>query len=152
MLEVGELQRHILFFDTAHAPHATETPHSGLGEQLARCGYDVDTTHDAAAAGERMAHCGFDLAVVHADTTARPDVTIAAVATLPVAVILDKPEQEAIVRWLEAGADTVLAASVSRRELAARLEALARSSASYETLGGRLRPAFAGRPALATGR
>ncbi|MEX0785418.1 MAG: hypothetical protein WD939_02165 [Dehalococcoidia bacterium] len=142
------MARHVLFLD------CSETPDARLSEQLARCGYDVTTAHDAATAAEAIAQRTYGLAVVRAGRSTEPGDTQTALAGVPVAVILEQPDPEAIVRWLEAGADTVLAAPVSRRELAARLGALVPSGAlirsaalarstTFETRGGRYRPAIA---------
>jgi len=111
---------HVLLLDIDEAPDAA------LSATLAQCDYDVSVARSVAAAAELLAVRSFDIAVVGAAGAADAERTLAALPGLPVAVICPFDDSETTVRWLEAGADTVLAGPPSRRELAARLDALLR--------------------------
>lgn len=110
----------VLLFDVA----GTSDPE--LGGLLVRCGFAVrgaDAFDDARALLEEHAP---SLVVINVGRTAAFDAARAlqVVAGVPVVVVCAGHDPDLIVRWLEAGADTVLVGPVSRRELGARIKAV----------------------------
>jgi len=99
-----------------------------LPGQLVLSGFGMRAASDLEDAAQAVRYEATAAAVVRVD--ARPpydlDEGFAALAGVPLLALCAVRDTDLVVRCLEAGADTVLRAPVSRRELAARLHALLR--------------------------
>lgn len=93
--------------------------------QLARSGFVIDVAHDLEAATDRMQDAVPALAVVAAPvaTAAEMCERLRHVRTCPIIVICPDLCDDSQVSLIDAGADRVLPAGLSRRELAARMRA-----------------------------
>lgn len=113
------------------APHVllldlTVPPDRRLGSQLAQCGFVVRAARDPAGLALFSGRSSPRLAVIRIGNAAGADLnrTLRLLADIPAVVVCARRDEDLIVRCLEAGAETVLVAPLSRRELAARLGAL----------------------------
>lgn len=109
----------ILLLDIADPPDA------GLALQLGRCGFTVQTAADLDTAVRLQRDDAPALTVVRAARASSADLLCAlpTLAAAPVVIICPEREAGLVVPCLEAGADTVLVAPLSRRELAGRIRA-----------------------------
>lgn len=103
---------------------AVEEPE--LGELLVHCGYSVRRAADVDAAITMLGEIAPSLAVINVGSavTVDADHVLHILAGVPVVVVCSGHDADLIVRWLEAGADTVLVGPLSRRELGARINAV----------------------------
>lgn len=125
-------------------------PLDGLTARLAGCGFAVRLARDLDAAVRSLQNEAMALVVVHgaqeiedegrgrqgaqpcAPTFGARNEAITCLRLLcdrPLLVIDEQPSEDSTVSALRAGADTVLPAQLSRRELARRIDALLRRSA-----------------------
>jgi DNA-binding response OmpR family regulator len=97
-----------------------------LGGLLVRCGFSVRGATDVDDAAGLLGDHAPSLVVVNVGSAGSVDAERALhlFAGVPVVVVCAGHDADLIVRWLEAGADTVLVAPISRRELGARIKAV----------------------------
>ena len=97
-----------------------------LGALLARCGFSVRCAGDIDAAIVMLSEHAPSLAVINIGSANLVDAdhALRILAGVPVVVVCSGHDADLIVRWLEAGADTVLVRPLSRRELGARIKAV----------------------------
>jgi two-component system KDP operon response regulator KdpE len=97
-----------------------------LREQLVQGGFIVQSAEDDPYGSARLP----DVAVLRASETSRSKLSasLRALPGVPAVVICPRHDEELIVDALEAGADRVLVAPLSRRELIARVAAIAGKS------------------------
>lgn len=117
----------ILLLDIANEPEA------GLGARLAQCGFRVQTASNIESAVRVLCKHSPALAVVQIGDATGVDLhrTLRMLSSVPIMVVCRQRDEDLIVRCLKAGADTVLVAPISRRELVARIGAvLSRSNGS----------------------
>jgi two-component system KDP operon response regulator KdpE len=102
-----------------------DSPDAALGTQLAQCGFAVHTATDLESALRLLGSGSFALAVVRVVDANTVDLrhTLPMIAAVPVVAVCTGRDPDLVVRCLEAGADTVLTAPISRRELAGRVHA-----------------------------
>ena len=114
------MTEHILLLDTAHVPGAK------LGGQLAQCGFRVRTGGDIDVAAGLLREHSPAVVVIHVGSALTLDANhaIRRLSGVPVVVVCAEHDSDLVVRWLEAGADTVLIGPLSRRELGARIRAV----------------------------
>jgi DNA-binding response OmpR family regulator len=96
------------------------------GQKLAECGFAVRVARTLDEAVRSLQESAPSLVIVWAGSADGTDYcrSLRALSTGPIVVICPEADEDAVVRGLEAGADDVLAASLSRRELAARIGAI----------------------------
>ena len=104
----------------------TQTADRQLTTQLAHCGFIVRTAADVNAALEQLLKDPPALVLLRiADgSAARECRSFRAVSRVPIVVICTRRSEELVIACLREGADAVLAALPSRRELEARIAAL----------------------------
>ncbi len=109
----------ILLLDTADPPDA------GLPLQLRQCGFTVETAAELDTAVRLQRDGARTPTVVRVARAGSAELLCALpkLATTPIVIICSESEADLVVPCLEAGADTVLVAPVSRRELAGRIRA-----------------------------
>lgn len=128
----------VLLLDVASAQE-TEPE---LGELLVHCGFVVRRAADEDTAIAMLSEHAPALAVINVGSTVAVDAdhVLRILAGVPVVVVCTGHDADLIVRWLEAGADTVLVSPLSRRELGARVNAvLGWHSGSARGAAGRTR-------------
>lgn len=115
---------YVLLLDAADAQHAT------LSSELAECGVPVRVTRDLDEALCLIEDNPPSVLLIRTENGAAVSWcrSVRRLSNVPVAVVCAEREEQAIVRYLEAGADSVLAGPRSRRELAARIGALVNST------------------------
>ena len=101
-----------------------------LSEKLSRSSFSVDVTDSAETAALTLGRRTFDLAVIVVGeyVGAALEEALLTLPDVPRVVVTVIRDEALAVRALEAGADSVLGHPISRRELAARLEALISST------------------------
>ena len=110
----------VLVLDASHASG------SALGALLVQCGLAVDTADDIDRAADRLRADQPACVLVRVEEAAGAELCrrLRPLVSAPIVVVCPERDEELTVRCLEAGADRVWLASMSRRELAARLGAL----------------------------
>ena len=105
---------------------ASGQPCAELSTRLAQCGFGVQVAAGLDAAARVLGEAQPALIVVCAEAAAAPDACrlLRALSPAPIAVVCTRHDEELVVHSLRAGADSVLLLPLSRRELAARLNAL----------------------------
>jgi DNA-binding response OmpR family regulator len=108
---------------------------SGLSDLLAGGGHDVESEGDGARALQRATEEPFDLVLLDLTLPRLDGIEICRRArlarpSLPILILTARGSEEEKVRGLEAGADDYVTKPFGARELLARVEALARRSAS----------------------
>ena len=126
----------ILLLDLADPADAS------LPGQLVLSGFGLRTAPDFTEAARTARRESVAAALVRLDArrAAEVDQGFAALAGVPLLALCVARDTDLVVRCLEAGADTVLSGPVTRRELAARLQALLRSQ--YNSCALDLMPQF----------
>ena len=111
---------------------------------LVRCGFSVRCARDIDAAIIMLSEHAPSLAVINIGSAESVDAdhALRILAGVPVVVVCSGHDADLIVRWLEAGADTVLVSPLSRRELGARIKAVLgwHSSSARGAAGSRMSP------------
>ena len=97
-----------------------------VGSQLVRCGYLVRVSASAGEAATWLARDRHAAIVVSADCDTPPSLchALRAQTDAPIMTVLQDCDEDRTIAWLDAGADSVLEAPVSRRQLAARMQVL----------------------------
>ena len=97
-----------------------------LGALLVRCGFSVRGASEFENVTALLREYAPALVVINVGSarSVEADQALQAIAGVPVVVVCAGHEADLIVRWLEAGADTVLVSPLSRRELGARIKAV----------------------------
>lgn len=93
---------------------------------LVRCGFAVRCVQSIDAAVDMLAKQDPSLAIINIGSanSGEADHALRILASIPVVVVCAGGDADLIIRWLEAGADTVLVRPLSRRELGARIKAV----------------------------
>ncbi len=96
---------------------------SDLSAQLARCGFVVQVIGEIDGALGPIRESAAEVAIIRTGETGAVELcrSLQRLTSSPVVVICRRREERLVVRYLEAGADSVLVAPLSRRELAARI-------------------------------
>ncbi len=132
----------VLVVDIAGSPGgpAAETD---IGEQLAACGFHVRAARDFESAAALLHRQRPDGVVVYAGSRRAREYedVLWTMEGAPLAVAIDTNDADLVIGWLEAGADTVLACPLSKRELAARVNAVMGRPARAIRPSARVRPA-----------
>ncbi len=97
-----------------------------LGALLVRCGFSVRGASEFENVTALLGEYAPALVVINVGSarSVEADQALHAIAGVPVVVVCAGHDADLIVRWLEAGADTVLVSPLSRRELGARIKAV----------------------------
>ncbi len=115
-----------------------------LSALLAHCGFSVRSARDIDAAIIILSEHAPSLAVINVGSAESVDAdhALRILAGVPVVVVCSGHYAYLSVRWLEAGADTVLVSPLSRRELGARIKAVLgwHSSSARGAAGARTQP------------
>ncbi len=118
---------------------------SELDSLLASCVFSVRCAGDIDAAIVMLGEHAPSLAVINIGSANLVDAdhALRILAGVPVVVVCSGHDADLIVRWLEAGADTVLVGPLSRRELDARIKAVLgwHSSSARGAAGSSMSPA-----------
>ncbi len=114
----------------------SDAPAADLDGQLASCGFRVRSVRDFEAAAALLDQQAPAAVVIRAGERHAADYagSLWTLAGAPLAVAIEGDDTELIVSWLDAGADTILACPLSKRELGARIRAVfGRNGAAKET-------------------
>lgn len=107
---------------------------AGLHAQLAQCGFLVQVVRDIDGAIRSLRESPVAMVIIL--TGAAPAIdqcrALRMLSSSPMVIIGNGLDEDAVVCSLEAGADSVLSASLSRRELAARIGAILRRRHAFQ--------------------
>jgi DNA-binding response OmpR family regulator len=112
---------------------------------LVRCGFSIRCVDGVDAAIAILAKQVPSLAIINIGSaeSGEADHALRILAGIPVVVVCAGGDADLIIRWLEAGADTVLVSPLSRRVLGARINAVLgwHSGSARRAAGGVALPA-----------
>ena len=118
----------ILLVDTASRPEPD------LSSQLAHCGFVVEVVRDLSSAGQALRRDPTVMVLIRADSSDVVEACeqMSADSAGLVVAYVDSHDEGLTVSCLEAGADSVLVAPLSRRELEARVRALSERKKRFQ--------------------